>query len=152
MSESALIASNITRPEPNEYAPYHKRYISLIPGNDIIATFESQRREMLILLCGRDDKDGDFRYAPDKWTLKEVLGHVCDAERIFTYRALRISRGDRTPMAGFEQDDYVRNSFSAHRPIADLIEDYIAVRRAPGSHSNNSRTSPSIFGSSTCAP
>lgn len=130
MSESALITSNITRPEPGEYAPYHERYISLIPGNDIIATFESQRREMLILLCSRNEKDGDFRYAPDKWSLKEVLGHVCDSERIFTYRAMRIARGDRTPLAGFEQDDYVRNSPFAHRPLADLIEDYIAVRRA----------------------
>jgi len=130
MSESALITSNITRPEPGEYASFYERYISLVPGNDLIGTFESQRREMLILLCGRDDKDGDYRYAPDKWSLKEVLGHVCDSERIFTYRALRISRGDRTALAGFEQDDYVRNNPFVHRPIADLIEDYIAVRRA----------------------
>jgi DinB superfamily len=130
MSESVPVAFTIARPEPGEYAPYHERYISLVPGNEIIGTFESQRREMLVLLCGRDDKDGDFRYAPDKWSLKEVLGHVCDGERIFTYRALRIARGDRTPLPGFEQDDYIRNGPFAHRPIADLIEDYIAVRRA----------------------
>jgi hypothetical protein len=130
MPESALIASNLSRPEPTEYAPYHERYISLVPGTDIIGTLESQRREMLILLCGRDEKDGDFRYAPGKWSLKEVLGHVCDGERIFAYRALRIARGDRTPLPSFEQDDYVRNSPAARRPIADLIEDYIAVRRA----------------------
>jgi hypothetical protein len=85
---------------------------------------------MLILLSGRDESEGDLRYAPDKWSAKEVLGHVCDSERIFAYRALRIARGDRTPLAGFEQDDYVRNGPFAVRALADMIEDYIAVRRA----------------------
>lgn len=130
MSESALVAtSNIARPEPGEYAPYYEKYISLVPGTDILGTLESQRRQMLILLCGRDDKEGNFRYAPDKWSVKELLGHVCDTERIFAYRALRISRADRTPIEGFEQDDYVRNGPFAHRPIAEQLEDYIAVRR-----------------------
>ena len=123
-------ASAIARPEPGEYAPYYEKYISLVPGADILDTLASQRRQMLILLCGRDDKEGNFRYAPDKWSVKELLGHVCDTERIFAYRALRISRADRTPIEGFEQDDYVRNGPFAHRPIAELIEDYIAVRRA----------------------
>lgn len=130
MSNAALIAPNVGRPEPGEYAPYHDRYIALVPGSDILTTLESQRRQTLILLCSRDDKDGDFRYAPDKWSVKELLGHVCDTERIFAYRALRISRADRTPIEGFEQDDYVRNSPFPHRPIAEIIEDYIAVRRA----------------------
>jgi hypothetical protein len=130
MSDPAIITPTITPPEAGEYSPYHVRYISLVPGNDIVGTLESQRRQTLILLCGRDDKEGDYRYAPDKWSAKEVLGHVCDSERIFTYRALRIARGDRTPLPGFEQDDYMRNSPFAQRPIAELIEDYIAVRRA----------------------
>ena len=130
MSDPAIITPTVARPEPAEYSPYHERYISLVPGADIITTLESQRRQMLILLSGRDEKEGDFRYAPDKWSAKEVLGHVCDTERIFVYRALRISRGDRTPLAGFEQDDYVRNGPFGHRPIAEIIEDYIAVRRA----------------------
>lgn len=123
-------ASNIGRPEPGEYAPYYERYISLVHGADILTSLDSQRRQTLLLLSGRDEADGDFRYAPDKWSAKEVLGHVCDTERIFAYRALRISRGDRTPMASFEQDDYVRNGPFAARPLAELIEDYIAVRRA----------------------
>jgi hypothetical protein len=123
-------APAIARPEPGEYAPYYDRYISLVSGNDILTTLESQRRQMLLLLSGRDEADGDFRYAPDKWSTKEVLGHICDTERIFAYRALRISRGDRTPIEGFEQDDYVRNGPFAQRPLAELIEDYIAVRRA----------------------
>src|SRR5277367_607502 len=88
----------ISRPETGENAPYYDRYISLVPGNDVLAAFDEQRRQMLLLLSGRPESDGDFRYAPDKWTLKEVLGHLNDTERIMTYRALRISRGDKTPI------------------------------------------------------
>jgi len=120
----------IARPAPGEYAPYYDRYISLIQTSDILTTFDSQRRQMLLLLSGRDEAEGDFRYAPDKWSAKEVLGHVCDTERIMSYRALRIARGDRTPIEGFEQDDYVRNGPFGRVPLEDAIEDYIAVRRA----------------------
>ena len=130
MSNPGIINSTIGRPEPSEFSPYHERYISLVSGNDIVSTLDSQRRQMLILLSGRDESEGDFRYAPDKWSVKEVLGHVCDTERIFAYRALRIARGDRTPLAGFEQDDYIRKGSFARCPIAEIIEDYIAVRRA----------------------
>lgn len=132
MSEPAVVtpSPSIPRPEPCEYAPYYDRYISLISGTDILGTLDDQRRQMMLLLCGRDEADGDFRYASDKWSAKEVLGHVCDTERIFAYRILRISRADRTPIEGFEQDDYVRNSPFAKIPLAEVIEDYIAVRRA----------------------
>jgi hypothetical protein len=132
MSEPAVVtpAFIIARPEPGEYNPYYDRYISLIPGTDILGTLDAQRRQTLLLLSGRDEADGDFRYAPDKWNAKEVLGHVCDTERVFTYRAMRIARGDQTPMAGFEQDDYVRNGPFAGEPLEEIIEDYIAVRRA----------------------
>jgi hypothetical protein len=119
-----------SRPQPGEFAPYYDRYISLVPGNDILAVLDDQRRQTLLLLCGRTEADGDLRYAPDKWSLKEVIGHLNDTERIMAYRALRISRGDTTPIEGYEQDDYVRNSPLARRPLEDLIEDYIAVRRA----------------------
>lgn len=133
MSEPAVVtpaALRIDRPEPGEYASYYERYISLITGSDILGTLDGQRRQMLLLLSGRDESDGDIRYAADKWSAKEVLGHVCDTERIFAYRALRISRGNRTPIEGFEQDDYVKNGPFARAPLAEIIEDYIAVRRA----------------------
>jgi uncharacterized damage-inducible protein DinB len=120
----------IARPQAGEYAPYYERYISLIQENDILATLDRQRREMVLLLSGLSEEQGDFRYAPEKWSAKQVLGHVCDTERIFAYRALRISRGDATPMEGFEQDDYVKNGPFARHVIAEVIEDYIAVRRA----------------------
>jgi hypothetical protein len=133
MSEPAVVtpaAFVIERPEHEEYAPYYGKYISLISGADILETLDEQRRQTLLLLCGRDEADGDFRYAPEKWSVKEVVGHMCDTERVFAYRALRISRGDRTSMEGFEQDDYVRNGPFAHGPLAEVIDDYIAVRRA----------------------
>jgi uncharacterized damage-inducible protein DinB len=132
MSGPAVITPTlltIARPQAGEYAPYYDRYISLVRGEDILNTLDEQRRQTMTLLCGRDDEDGDFRYAPEKWSAKEVLGHVCDSERVFAYRALRIARADATPLAGFEQDDYVRNGPFAQRPLADLVEDFIAVRR-----------------------
>jgi hypothetical protein len=127
---TAAPALAIGRPQPGEYAPYYDRYIALIEGEDILGTLDEQRRKTVLLLSGRGEAEGEFRYAPEKWSAKEVLGHVNDTERIFAYRALRIARADATPMEGFEQDDYVRNGPFARRPLADLIEDYIAVRRA----------------------
>jgi hypothetical protein len=126
MSEAAVItppALTITRPEPAEYAPYYDRYISLVAGSDILATLDAQRRQTMMLLCGRDEDVGDFRCAPSKWTAKQVLGHICDCERVFAYRALRIARGDQTPMEGFEQDDYVRNGPFAVASLAAIIDD-----------------------------
>ncbi len=120
----------IARPQAGEYAPYYDRYISLIKDNDILSTLDGQRGQMVQLLCGLSEADGDFRYAPEKWSAKEVLGHVCDTERVFAYRALRIARADATPMEGFEQDDYVKNGPFARHAIGEVIEDYIAVRRA----------------------
>jgi hypothetical protein len=125
-----LAATASLRPQPGEYAPYYEKHLSQIESNDIFSTLDDQRRQMLLLLSGRTEADGDLRYAPDKWSLKEVLGHINDTERIMAYRALRIARGDATPLAGFEQDDYVRNGPFSDRSLADLIEDYIAVRRA----------------------
>jgi hypothetical protein len=119
-----------SRPQPGEYAPYYERYISLIQSSDILATLDEQRRETLLLLSGRTGEEGNHRYADDKWSVKEVLGHVNDTERVFAYRALRISRNDPTNIEGFEQDDYVRFGPFAKRTLEDLVEDYIAVRRA----------------------
>ena len=131
MSEAAVVSTlTIPRPEPGEYAPYYEKYIQLVTGDDILTRLDQQRRQTMLLLSGRDEEDGNFRYAPDKWSAKEVLGHICDTERVFAYRALRFSRGDSTPLAGFEQDDYVRNGPFANHPLSDLVEDFIAVRRA----------------------
>lgn len=125
-----MTTASIGRPQPGEYAPYFDRYISLVKGDDILEILDEQRRQFLLLMSGRSEQDGNFRYAPGKWTVKELIGHVNDAERIFAYRALRIGRGDQTPLEGFEQDPYVQNAEFNARTLEDLIEDYIAVRRA----------------------
>lgn len=118
------------RPDPTEHAEYHASYISKVPGTDLLGVLESERSKMAQLFAGRAERDGNFTYAPGKWTVKEILGHITDAERIFTYRALRIARDDKTPMPGFEQDDYVRNGGFAARTIASLAEEFAAVRGA----------------------
>src|SRR5436309_14679446 len=106
MSDSAVMTRvSVARPEAVEYDPYYERYISLVTGADILGTLESQRRQTLLLLSGCDEADSDLRYAPETWSVKELLGHVRDTERIFSYRALRISRGDRAPLQVSEQDD-----------------------------------------------
>ena len=130
LTPATSTASAYLRPESGEAAPYYDRYISLVPGTDVLAALDDQRRQTLLLLSGRTEADGDLRYAPDKWSFKEVVGHLNDTERIMSYRALRIARGDQTPIEGYEQDDYVRNGPWGRRPLTDLIEDYIAVRRA----------------------
>jgi uncharacterized damage-inducible protein DinB len=118
------------RPEATEYAEYYGNYISKVPGTDVLGILESQRAQMLQLFAGRTERDGSFRYAPGKWTVKETLGHITDTERIFAYRALRIGRGDQTRLPGFEQDDFVRNGGFAARTLADLAEEFGAVRNA----------------------
>ncbi len=125
----STVATSPARPLAGEYAPYYEKYISLISGADILGALDEQRRQTLLLLSSRTDEEGNFRYAPDKWSLKEVLGHINDTERVFAYRALRIARNDQTPIEGFEQDDYVKFGPFARRPLEDLVEDYIAVRR-----------------------
>ena len=130
LTATTSTAATSLRPQSGEYAPYYEKYLSQIQGNDILTTLDDQRRQMLLLLSGRTEADGDLRYAPEKWTVKEVLGHVCDAERIFAYRALRISRNDSTPLESFDENEYARYAPFSHRPLSDLIDDYIAVRRA----------------------
>lgn len=120
----------LARPEPGEYASYYEKYIELYPGNDVVSALEAQRLQTMQLFAGRSERDGNFRYAPDKWTVKDVLGHITDSERIFTYRALRIARGDKTPIEGFEQDDYVRDGGFKERTLASLVEEFAQVRGA----------------------
>jgi DinB superfamily len=118
------------RPELSEHAEFYTGYIAKVPGTDLLRVLETERLQMLQLFAGRTERDGSFRYAPGKWTVKETLGHITDAERIFTYRALRIGRGDTTPLASFEQNDFVKNGGFAARPLTDLVEEFNAVRHA----------------------
>jgi uncharacterized damage-inducible protein DinB len=118
------------RPKTSEYAPFYEGYISLVPEGEVLEILETQLQDWQRLLGDQSEQAADFRYAPDKWSMKEVLGHVSDSERIFAYRLLRIARGDQTPLAGFEQDDYVRTANSCARKKSDLLEELAVVRRA----------------------
>ena len=118
------------RPKAGEYNAYYDKYISLIPGTDVVGTLAGQLPKTVALLSSLSEQDGELRYAPGKWSLKEALGHVIDTERIMAYRALCIARGDRTPLAGFEQDEYVRGGPHATIRLADLVEEFKNVRAA----------------------
>lgn len=118
------------RPASTEYAPYYGTYVSLVTTDDILGALDSQRLQTSQLLAARSERDGNFRYAPGKWSVKEVVGHMSDAERIFSYRALRIARGDATPLASFDQDTYIRGGNFADRTLADLSQELSLVRAA----------------------
>ena len=93
-----------------QHAPEFSKYVTLVAKGDIIQTLEQQIENSLSLLRTIPADKANFRYAPDKWSVKELLGHVIDSERIFSYRALRFARNDQTPLPGYEQDDYVREA------------------------------------------
>jgi uncharacterized damage-inducible protein DinB len=120
----------LARPEAGEYAAYYEKYIGLFPGTDVVTALEAQRLQTMRLFAARTERDGNFRYGPDKWTVKDVLGHISDSERIFAYRALRIARADKTPIEGFEQDDYVNAGGFNERTLASLAEEFAEVRGA----------------------
>jgi hypothetical protein len=126
----STLTTSITRPAPTEYDPYYERYISLVSTHDIVSTLQQQVQDTRTLLGSLTGQQGDFRYAPGKWSVKEVLGHMSDTERIMSYRAMRIARGDKTPIEGFEQDDYVPNGKFGRRTIPDLLDEFATVRNA----------------------
>lgn len=120
----------IAPPEASEYAPYYGRYISLVKSDDILVALQDQASVTKALLSSLSEQQVNYRYAPDKWSIRQVFGHLIDSERIFAYRALRIARADQIPMEGFEQDDYVRSGNFENRTMSDLLEEYETVRAA----------------------
>jgi hypothetical protein len=119
----------MTKPETNEYVEYYGKYVSLVADGDINATLAAQCSDTLKLLRSIPEAKGSHAYAPGKWTIKQALGHVIDTERIMSYRALRIGRGDTINLPGFEQDDFVANTDFNARTLADLIDEFVAVRQ-----------------------
>jgi hypothetical protein len=124
------LATTMGQPAPGEYDPYYGRYISLINSDDIASTLEKQAQDTQALLRPLTAQQANFRYAPGKWSVKEMQGHVNDTERIMSYRALRIARGDKTPLHGFEQDDYIPAGKFDNRTLADLLDEFAAIRGA----------------------
>lgn len=118
------------RPLTTEYAPYYGNYISQVPEGDFLETLETQQRDLTRMLEPLNEKQAEFRYQPGKWSIKETLGHINDAERIFACRLLRIGRGDQTPLPGFEQNDYIQPGNFSARKLSSLLEEFAAIRRA----------------------
>ncbi|GMU87604.1 MAG: DNA damage-inducible protein DinB [Ignavibacteriales bacterium] len=119
----------ITRPEPGEYSQYYHGYIqSVAAADDVSDTLHEQPYELRKLLSGLNDKQCETGYAPGKWSIKEILCHIMDSERVFAYRALRFARKDRTPLAGYEQDDYVIASRANGRALKSLINEFEHLR------------------------
>jgi uncharacterized damage-inducible protein DinB len=121
----------IPKPEPGEYPPYAKMYIDLLPDDGLLLEHLAENsRETTELIRSLPEDQLLHRYAPGKWTIKEVLLHIVDDERIYAYRALRFARGDRTELPGFEQDDYVPPSKADERSVESLLGELAAVRAA----------------------
>jgi hypothetical protein len=122
--------TQIGRPEATEYAAYYGRYIALVPGGEIVAILEQQREGTGALLASLSEAQGDHRYAPGKWSIKELLGHVADTERVFSYRAAHFSRSDPAPLPSMEQDVWSAGAESGRRTLASLADELGAVRGA----------------------
>lgn len=118
------------RPNPTEYAPYYEKYIALVPEDDVLAAMEAHLGDVLALLRPVPEEQGNVRHPPYTWSVKEVVGHMADTERVFGYRALRFARGDATPLPGFDENDYARAAESDRRPLRDLVAEFEAVRRS----------------------
>ncbi len=125
------MTETVGRPEISEFAPHAKGYVDLVQGDDVIGVLRNQIESTSSLLQQIGDRRAtEFTYAPGKWTVKQIVGHLSDTERIFTYRALRIARNDRTPLPSFHQDGYVAAADANSRTLEDLIDELRAVRES----------------------
>ena len=117
------------RPERGEYADYAQSDFDFVTGDDAAEVLARQRDELIAFLAPLEERS-DFAYAPEKWTLKEVVGHLADDERIFAYRALCLARGDTRPLPGFDEKEFMAGSGFGARTLADLLDEYRTVRDA----------------------
>jgi hypothetical protein len=118
------------RPAATEYLPFYANYVALVPDGNIVDVLRQGGEELASTLATIPEEKGGYRYADGKWTIRTMIGHVIDAERIFSYRALRLARGDATPLPGFEENDYARSAGSDARTVADLAAELLVVRES----------------------
>ena len=125
-----MTISPLPRPADDEYNPFYAGYIAKVPDGEVLKFLETQLREVRSLLSTIPEGRGAHRYADGKWSIKEVIGHLCDAERIFSYRALRFARADTTELAGFDENAYVPAGTFDKRTMASLVDEVVQVRDA----------------------
>ena len=120
----------MARPDRSEYAAYYEKYVALVPEEDIVEAMRSELASTVEFLSGVSEPDASVCHAPYTWTAKQVVGHITDAERIFGYRALRIARGDFTPLPGFDENAYVEAAQFDNHTLVDLVTEFQSVRQA----------------------
>lgn len=118
------------RPDPSEYAEPYGKYIALVPETEPLPALRAENARTLALLRATSEAESEVQHPPYTWSVKEVVGHLIDAERIFAYRALRIARGDKTPLPGFDENAYAQVAQFDRRTSADLTDEFEAVRRS----------------------
>ena len=120
----------IAKPNVEDYPPFFGTYIDKISSDDLLITLEQNGASFHKFIEGLSEEKMNYRYAPDKWTVKEMLLHITDTERIMCYRALRFARKDSTHLSSFEENDFAANSFGAQRSTASLLSEFDVVRKA----------------------
>ncbi|PKL82869.1 MAG: hypothetical protein CVV24_07880 [Ignavibacteriae bacterium HGW-Ignavibacteriae-3] len=116
------------RPNRHEYAAYYHSYVDLVPHGDVLKIMKQQRDQFKKILSKVSSKKSLFRYAPGKWCIREVIGHIIDAERVFSYRALRFARNDKSDLPGFDENEYIRQSNYSGIKLKELIEEFCSLR------------------------
>ncbi|MEI4770411.1 DinB family protein [Psychrobacillus sp. FJAT-51614] len=116
--------------EKNDYAPYYAPYVDLVPEGDFIEILSQQMEEIRNFFYEISDQQALFKYAPEKWSIKEVIGHMADTERVMAYRLLAFARGDSNSLPGFDETEYMQHAFFDKQSIDDLIESLLVVRRS----------------------
>lgn len=122
--------AHLAPPEPDEYDPYYLTYIAKVPAGAVLDRLVAQRDDVEAHFAGLGERIALHRYAPGKWSVKELLGHLADTERVFAHRAFRFARADATPLPGFDENTYVPAGGFDRRPIASLLAEWRAVRGA----------------------
>jgi hypothetical protein len=120
----------MTRPDPTEYAPYYEKYIALVTESDILSAMRSASEASLAFLAGIAEAEASVCHSPYTWTVKDVIGHLIDSERVFGYRALRFARGDATPLPGFDENAYAEANPLDEVPVAQLVAEFASLRRS----------------------
>lgn len=120
----------IEKPGPSEYAPFYAGYIAALADGDILEMLENQTSELRQLATSIPADRETYRYGEGKWSVREVFGHMIDGERVFSYRVLRFSRGDETPLPGFDENQYVAASHFNQRPLSGIVDELVLLRRA----------------------
>ena len=122
--------TGMTRPYLSDFPTFYHGYVEHIESEDIIASLRDQHQKTLTLFESLSDEQANYAYAEDKWSIKEVLGHMIDAERVFVFRALSFARGEEQPLPGFDENTYVPAGRFGDRTLSSLIQEYNSVRKA----------------------